>query len=107
QQTTREARAIGKRRQKESRAQARRAQRQAKQRQKSTTQEIKRRDRERSREIKQMTQERERQGKDVQSRAGQAVKPAPQPKPGNPGRNQPDPFERLRQYSGKSDEPEQ
>jgi hypothetical protein len=97
----REARQIGKERQKEAQRQANRAQRDAKQRQKEVAREIKSRDRERRRLAKELTKSRRRQGKQVEARAGQPEKPAPAPaKSDGPGKDQPSSIELLRGYSG-------
>lgn len=99
QQSARESRELGKQRQKEARNQAKRAQRAARQSQKSTAQELKRLHRDRQRETKQLQKGRKKQGKEIESRSGQLNK-ANQPKPDAPSRDQPDPLERLRDYSG-------
>jgi hypothetical protein len=98
--SAREARQIGKERQKDAQRQAKRAQREARQRQKDVAREIKRRDSERRRETKQLTKSRRQQGKQVEARAGQPEKPPPPPKSAGPGKDQPSPIERLRGYSG-------
>ena len=76
-QSTREARQIGKERQKDSRRLAKRSQRDAKQRQKEVAREIKRRDSERRSETKQLTKTRRKQGKQVEADAGQPEKAPP------------------------------
>ena len=101
----REARQIGKEHQKDARRLAKRTQRAAKQRQKDVAREIKRRDRERRRETKQLTKSLRERGRQVEARAAKPEKPAPPDKSDAPSKQQSNPIELLREYSGS--EPKQ